>query len=300
MRYYLNALSAMSTNSKIEWTDATWNPVRGCKKVSPGCKRCYAEAFAERFRGVSGHPYQQGFDLRLVPEKLDEPLRWAESRTVFVNSMSDLFQEGVPDDYIEAVCNVMRLATWHTFQVLTKRPEEMKRLLSGKLRWASNLPHVWWGVSVEDKRYGVPRIDVLRRTPAAVRFLSVEPLLEPLGPLDLSDIHWVIVGGESGPGARDLEEDWVLTIQKQCKADRIPFFFKQWGGFPKSRLGRLLLGKTFDDMPTRQAVSPPLHTERREMIAAFTPIIDSWMKSKSPLLISRYSEARSRGKETRA
>ncbi len=290
----------MSDNSKIEWTDATWNPVRGCKKVSPGCKRCYAEAFAERFRGVPGHPYQQGFDVRLVPEKLAEPLHWPEHRTVFVNSMSDLFQEGVPDDFIESVCRVMRLATWHTFQVLTKRSERMRALLSGKLRWAADLEHVWWGVSVEDQQYGVPRIDHLRGTPAVVRFLSVEPLLESIGLLDLTGIHWVIVGGESGPGSRPMKEEWVRAIQKQCRLNRIPFFFKQWGGFPKSRTGRLLRGKTFDSMPRRVTVAAPTQAGRREMIALVTHMQDSWRIFERHSAIQDQAKARRRGQETRA
>src|SRR5947208_11483392 len=172
----------MSQESSIEWTDATWNPVRGCTKISPGCARCYAETFAERFRGVPGHPYEQGFDLRLVPEKLAEPLRWALPKTVFVNSMSDLFHKDVADDYILAVAKVMELANWHTFQVLTKRSERMRDLLSTKLKDAANLPHIWWGVSVENKKHGLPRIDHLREAPAAIRFLSIEPLLEDLGP----------------------------------------------------------------------------------------------------------------------
>src|SRR5262245_33110622 len=175
----------MSDHSSIEWTDATWNPVRGCTKVSPGCAHCYAETFAERFRNVPGHPYEQGFDLRLVPEKLTEPLRWAKSRMVFVNSMSDLFHEDVPDEYIFRVARVMQKANWHTYQVLTKRSRRMRDLLLNDLRFAAELTHVWWGVSVENRRHDLPRIDHLRAAPAAVRFLSVEPLLEELGPLNL-------------------------------------------------------------------------------------------------------------------
>lgn len=170
----------MAQHSEIEWTDASWNPVRGCRKISPGCKHCYAETFAERFRGVKGHPYEQGFDPRLVPEKLAEPLRWGSPKLIFVNSMSDLFQEDVPDDYIIAVAKIMQGANWHTYQVLTKRADRMKRLLKGPLRFVSSLPHIWWGVSVEDRRYGIPRIDHLRTAPAQVRFLSVEPLLEDI------------------------------------------------------------------------------------------------------------------------
>lgn len=242
----------MSATSNIEWTDATWNPVRGCTKISPGCKHCYAETFAERFRGVAGHPYEQGFDLRLVPEKLSEPLRWSAPKTVFVNSMSDLFHEGVPDSYVDRVARVMQLADWHTFQVLTKRAERMRELLSSRLAFAARLPHVWWGVSVENRKHGVPRIDLLRQSPAAVRFLSVEPLLEDLGEIDLEGIGWVIVGGESGLGARPIEKDWVVRIREQCRAANVPFFFKQWGGVRKADAGRQLDGQTYDEMPCRQ------------------------------------------------
>ena len=239
----------MSDRSTIEWTDATWNPVRGCTKVSPGSKNCYAETFAERFRGVPGHPFEQGFDLRLVPEKLDQPLAWRRSRRIFVNSMSDLFQDGVPTDYIARVGEVMHEASWHVFQVLTKRHDRMRELLLGELDWMGELPNVWFGVSVEDKRYGLPRIDALRETPAAVRFLSIEPLLEDLGSLDLRGIDWVIVGGESGPRARPMREEWVVAIRDQCRRQNVAFFFKQWGGARKRETGRALRGRTYDAMP---------------------------------------------------
>jgi protein gp37 len=242
----------MAATSKIEWTDATWNPVRGCTKISPGCKHCYAETFAERFRGVPGHPYEQGFDLRLVPEKLAEPLRWSAPKRVFVNSMSDLFHKDVPDDYIVSVVRVMLMADWHTYQVLTKRSERMRDLLKTKLRFASKRSHIWWGVSVEDRRYGLPRIEHLRKAPARVRFLSVEPLLEGLETINLDGIHWVIVGGESGPGARPLRPEWVTSLRDQCLRARVPFFFKQWGGVQKSRMGRELEGRTHDELPQCQ------------------------------------------------
>lgn len=241
----------MSASSTIEWTDATWNPVRGCTKISPGCKHCYAEAFAERFRGVPGHPYEQGFDLRLVPEKLCEPLRWLTPRMIFVNSMSDLFHDGVPDEYIEAVARVMLRARWHTYQVLTKRSARMADLLRGRLRFAAKCSHIWWGVSVENKQYGLPRLQDLREAPASVRFLSVEPLLEQLGNLDLGGIHWVIVGGESGHGARPLKREWVTAIRDQCESAGVAFFFKQWGGVRKKQAGRELDGQTYDGFPAR-------------------------------------------------
>jgi protein gp37 len=256
----------MSEKSTIEWTDATWNPVRGCTKISPGCKHCYAETFAERFRGVPGHPYEQGFDLRLVPEKLAEPLRWSSPKTVFVNSMSDLFHERVEDDYIEKVVRVMEKANWHTYQVLTKRSERLRDLLSKKLEFAASLDHIWWGVSVEDKKYGVPRIAHLRQSPAAVRFLSIEPLLEDVGKLDLSGIHWVIVGGESGAGARPMMPEWVTNIRRQCRTAKVPFFFKQWGGVRKSETGRELEGRTFDEMPRRASRQIVPRDERRVLI----------------------------------
>jgi protein gp37 len=241
----------MAGKSKIEWTDATWNPVRGCTKISPGCKHCYAQVFAERFRGVPGHPYEQGFDLRLVPEKLEEPLKWKTPRLIFVNSMSDLFQPGVPDEYIVRVAQVMNSAHWHVFQVLTKRSERMRDMLNSKLSFAASTAHIWWGVSVENRRHGLPRVTHLRAADAQVRFLSVEPLLEDLGSLNLSGIHWVIVGGESGPGARPLRKEWVLSVKNQCWKARVPFFFKQWGGVQKSKFGRELNGKTYDQMPAK-------------------------------------------------
>jgi protein gp37 len=245
----------MSLNSHIEWTDATWNPVRGCTKISPGCKHCYAETFAERFRGVKGHPYEQGFDLRLVPEKLTEPFTWRSPKLVFVNSMSDLFQAGVPDEYTEAVSRVMAAADWHTYQVLTKRAQRLRNLLNGKLRFAAGKENIWWGVSVEDRKYGLPRVDHLRQAPAKVRFLSIEPLLEDLGEIELSGITWVIVGGESGPGARPMKREWVISIHRQCRLQGVPFFFKQWGGVRKKQNGRLLDGRTYDEYP-RRAVAP--------------------------------------------
>ncbi len=250
----------MSDNSKIEWTDATWNPVRGCSKISPGCLHCYAETFAERFRGVPNHPFEFGFDLRLVPEKLGDPIRWSKPKKVFVNSMSDLFHESVPDDYIEQVCRVMLAANWHTYQVLTKRADRMAALLRGKLRNAAQASHIWWGVSVENRKQGLPRIDKLRGGKPAVAFLSIEPLLEDLGRFELQGMNWVIVGGESGPGARPLDVAWVRDIRNLCQENGVPFFFKQWGGVRKSATGRELDGKTYDEFPAHIQPRAPLES----------------------------------------
>jgi len=239
----------MSASSKIEWTDSTWNPVRGCTKISSGCLHCYAETFAERFRGVKGHPFEQGFDLRTVPDKLGDPIRWTTPRRIFVNSMSDLFHEDVSDNYIDKVCRVMLAANWHSYQVLTKRADRMNRLLSTKLERAAAASHIWWGVSVENRKHGLPRIDLLRRAGATVAFLSIEPLLEDLGVFDLKGIDWVIVGGESGPGARPIDIAWVRSIREQCRKAGVLFFFKQWGGVRKSTTGRTLDGQTHDDFP---------------------------------------------------
>src|SRR5436309_9184163 len=255
----------MSEHSQIEWTDATWNPVRGCTKITPGCDHCYAETFAERFRGVPGHPYEQGFDLRLVPGKLAEPLRWKTPKMIFVNSMSDLFHQDVPEDYICSVARVMQTANWHPYQVLTKRSERLRDMLQTTLAAAGAEPHIWWGVSVENRKHGLPRIDHLRAAPARVRFLSIEPLLEDLGEINLEGIHWVIVGGESGAGARPLEKAWVISIRDQCERAQVPFFFKQWGGVRKSKAGRELDGKKYDGLPDR--VQPPVLDNARRLAA---------------------------------
>lgn len=257
----------MAVNSKIEWTDTTWNPVRGCTKISPGCKHCYASAFAERFRGVAGHPYEQGFDLRLVPEKLLEPLSWQKASMVFVNSMSDLFHPDIPDAFIVRVAEVMMQAHWHTYQVLTKRSARLQALLNGPLQFATTSRHIWWGVSVEDAKYGKPRIEHLRDSPAVVKFLSVEPLLEDLGKMDLSGLDWVIVGGESGQGARPLKEKWVLNVLRSCRKYDVPFFFKQWGGVNKKKNGRELRGKTYDEFPAIVRRPMPDRAERQGIMA---------------------------------
>jgi protein gp37 len=269
----------MSEHSPIEWTDSTWNPIRGCTRISPGCAHCYAERFSERFRGVPGHPFEQGFDLRLVPEKLAAPLRWREPRRIFVNSMSDLFHEGAPIEYIRLVARVMSLTPWHTYQVLTKRSRRLKDDLTGPLRFAADLENAWWGVSVENRAHGLPRIDHLRNAPGRLHFLSVEPLLEDLGEVDFAGIHWVIVGGESGPGARPLDAEWVRKIRRQCDQAGIPFFFKQWGGFQKTRTGRVLDGRTFDDMPAIRRVEPPAAAVRDRMIAELEAEVRAWKES---------------------
>jgi protein gp37 len=276
----------MSENSKIELTDTTWNPLRGCTKISPGCKHCYAETFAERFRGVPGHPYEQGFDLRLVPEKLSEPFLWSSPRTVFVNSMSDLFQPEVPDSYIEDVVRVMVEANWHTYQVLTKRSQRLRDMLNGPLRFAARHTHIWWGVSVEDKRYGLPRVEHLRKAAAAVRFLSIEPLLEELGSFDISGIHWAIVGGESGRGARPMKQEWVENILRICRDEKVAFFFKQWGGVHKTVLGRRLHRRTYDEMPRLHTNPMPSRHQRRTAATVWDERSTRWVypANTSPLV----------------
>jgi protein gp37 len=236
----------MAQNSTIEWTEATWNPVTGCSKISPGCKNCYAERMAHRLEAMGVHSYRNGFELTLQPHVLTLPLAWRRSRRIFVNSMSDLFHEKVPDAYIREVFSVIRQAAWHQFQVLTKRSPRLVQL-SASLEWPPNL---WMGVSVERTDYRF-RIDDLRRTAAPVRFLSLEPLLGPLPHLNLTGIDWVIVGGESGPHARPMDEAWVRDIRDQCRAAGVAFFFKQWGGTRKKRTGRLLDGRSYDEMPVQ-------------------------------------------------
>ncbi|MBR9977851.1 MAG: phage Gp37/Gp68 family protein [Bacteroidetes bacterium] len=235
----------MSTNSSIEWTESTWNPVTGCSKISTGCRHCYAERMTKRLVAMGQPNYRNGFRVTLHPHVLELPLRLRKPQVIFVNSMSDLFHEDVPPDFIQQVFSVMHRAAHHTFQVLTKRAGRLREL-SAALPWPEN---VWMGVSVESARYK-DRIDALRTVPAAVRFLSLEPLLEDAGELDFDGIDWVIVGGESGPGARPMEEEWVLNIKTQCEAQSVPFFFKQWGGVWKKRAGRMLLGRTWDSMPS--------------------------------------------------
>lgn len=234
----------MAGHSDIEWTEATWNPVTGCTKVSPGCKHCYAERMALRLKAMGQPSYAHGFELTLHERLLDRPLRWKKPRMIFVNSMSDLFHHDVPVEFIQQVFGVMRRAHWHTFQVLTKRSGRLLEL-DPEIDWPTN---VWMGVSVENTDYTF-RIDRLRRTSARTRFLSLEPLLGPLPDLDLSEIDWVIVGGESGPGARPIRKQWVIDIRDQCSIAGVPFFFKQWGGVHRKRNGRELQGRTWDELP---------------------------------------------------
>lgn len=239
--------------TKIEWTDETWNPVTGCVKISPGCKHCYAEKFAERFRDVvmpNGklHVFHGGFDPTLRPTRVLQPLSWKTPRMVFVNSMSDLFGEFVPDAFLASVFDVMRATPQHTYQVLTKRADRLERWTQ-QAPWLAQARHIWLGVSVEDRKYGVPRIDDLRRAVAATRFLSIEPLLEDVGELNLRAVDWVIVGGESGPRARPMKPAWVRSVRDQCARDGVAFFFKQWGGIQKHRTGRMLDGRTWDQFP---------------------------------------------------
>lgn len=232
------------TTSRIEWTESTWNPITGCTKISSGCKNCYAERMALRLQAMGQSNYIDGFQLSLHEHMLERPLEWKKPQLIFVNSMSDLFHEDVPVDFIQKIFDVMRRAYWHNFQVLTKRSERMLEL-SVDIDWP---PNVWMGVSVESSKYKF-RIDHLRRTKAKTKFLSLEPLLGPLSALDVSGIDWVIVGGESGPGARPIEESWVTEIRDQCLLAQVPFFFKQWGGANKKKSGRILQGRTWDQLP---------------------------------------------------
>lgn len=236
----------MGADSAIEWTEATWNPVTGCTKISADCKHCYAERMARRLKAMGQPSYRNGFDLTLQEQALELPIHWKRPQTIFVNSMSDLFHKDVPLAYIRRVFDVMERATWHRFQVLTKRADRMEEL-APDLVWPKN---VWMGVSVEDERV-TWRIDRLRRVPAAVRFLSLEPLIGPLEGLDLTGIHWAIVGGESGPGCRPMQPEWARSIRDQCARQGTFFFFKQWGGINKKAAGRELDGRTYDDMPEK-------------------------------------------------
>ena len=247
----------MASSTQIEWTDSTWNPVTGCTKLTRGCDSCYAERFSERFRGVAGHPFENGFDLTLRPERLQQPLDWRTSRRVFVNSMSDLFHKEVPLWFIDSVFDTMEAADWHVFQVLTKRSSLMARYLRRRYGkdWAPS--HIWLGVSIEDARNTV-RLNHLRSAQASTKFVSFEPLIGPVGRIDLSGIAWVIVGGESGPRARPMLEEWAIEVRDQCKASNVAFFFKQWGGIRPKSGGRRLQGREWNQYPraSRRTISP--------------------------------------------
>ncbi|MFQ6611432.1 MAG: DUF5131 family protein, partial [Fidelibacterota bacterium] len=244
----------MALYSKIEWTEQTWNPTTGCSKVTPGCQNCYAEVMARRLKAMGHKRYQNGFKITLQPDRLSEPLRQKKPSVYFVNSMSDLFHEEVPDNYIKKILDVIKQSSWHTFQILTKRADRMVEFFQ-----SYEVPNnAWLGVTVEDKTFGVPRIDKLKRINSNIRFLSIEPLLENIGELDLSGIHWVIVGGESGQKARPMKRDWVINIKQQCSEQEVAFFFKQWGRWgpdgkkrTKRDNGRLLLGRTWNEVPNR-------------------------------------------------
>ncbi len=234
----------MSTQSSIEWTECTWNPVSGCTKISPGCAHCYAERMAKRLQAMGQYRYRNGFKVTVHPEAIEEPYQWKKPRVVFVNSMSDLFHEDIPANYIQSIFEVMNNTPRHTYQILTKRSERLAEL-APILNWSEN---IWMGVTVENNRY-LHRVDHLRQVEAHIRFLSLEPLLGPLDELNLHRINWVIVGGESGPNARPIKEEWVLTIKNKCIFSDVPFFFKQWGGFNKKKNGRMLEGRQWDELP---------------------------------------------------
>ena len=249
----------MTGTSAIEWTDVTWNPVTGCTKISAGCDRCYAERIAERFRGVRGHPFENGFDLTLRPERLHQPASWRRPRMIFVNSMSDLFHKSVPCDFVDAVFEAMEGADWHVFQVLTKRSSRLRAYVNSRYADNSAPAHIWIGVSVEDGTK-LSRVRHLSDSAAQVRFLSLEPLIGPIKRLKLSGIHWVIVGGESGPGARHMHPDWARQIRNRCVVSGVPFFFKQWGGATPKAGGRLLDGREWNQWPHLYSSTTPLQT----------------------------------------
>jgi protein gp37 len=234
----------LNSKSKIEWTESTWNPVSGCTKISSGCENCYAERMAKRLQAMGTRGYEKGFEVTLHPHALDKPLKMKKPQMIFVNSMSDIFHKDIPDEYIVKIFEVMNKAHWHTFQVLTKRPERLEQI-AHKLKWSDN---IWMGVTVESNNY-IKRVDYLRDMDAKIKFLSIEPLIAPVDKLDYANIDWVIVGGESGYGCREIKKEWVENIQIKCQQQNIPFFFKQWGGVNKKINGRLLNGKTYDDMP---------------------------------------------------
>lgn len=268
----------MADGSAIEWTDATWNPVTGCTKITRGCDNCYAARFSERFRDVPGHPFTTGFDLTLRPERLDQPFMWQRPRRIFVNSMSDLFHKQVPQSFIDQVFKTMEMADWHTFQVLTKRSSLMRDYLGRRYGAEQGPKHIWCGVSIEDAQ-ATNRVEHLRSTRAGVRFLSIEPLIGAVGPIDLTGIDWVIAGGESGPGARPIRLEWVRAIRDQCIEQKVAFFFKQWGGTRPKSGGRELDGREWSDFPPLSKVGGPLMTR--------LPVVGPWAREKLDAL-ARY------------
>ncbi|MBZ0217730.1 MAG: phage Gp37/Gp68 family protein [Fimbriimonadaceae bacterium] len=252
----------MAQSTEIEWTDATWNPVTGCTKIGPGCDNCYAARFAERWRGIKGHPYEQGFDLRLWPNRIEQPLKWRKPRLIFVNSMSDLFHKKVPVEFVDAVFDTMERANHHIYQVLTKRSSLMRRYINQRYHDRPVPDHIWLGVSIENRDY-VSRLEHLRQANATIRFISFEPLLGPIGTIDLDGIAWAIVGGESGPKSRAMDPDWARELRDQCVHQDIAFFFKQWGGARPKSGGRILDGETWDGFPVEK-----LNDKGRRLFAA--------------------------------
>jgi protein gp37 len=248
----------MADKSTIEWTDATWNPVTGCTKISPGCDNCYAERFSERFRGVPRHPFENGFDLTLRPERLSQPFEWKKPRMIFVNSMSDLFHKDIPTSYVSRIFDTMENTDWHIYQVLTKRSSLLCKFVNERYASCKAPPHMWFGVSVENAQ-AVSRISHLQAANASIRFLSIEPLIAPVDKLDLRGIAWVIVGGESGPGARRMDASWAISIRNQCIKAKLAFFFKQWGGRSPKAGGRLLEGREWNEFPSELHPLPQRH-----------------------------------------
>lgn len=255
----------MTQYTQIEWTDATWNPTTGCTKISPGCDHCYAERIAERFRGVVGHPYERGFDLTLRPERLTQPLKWKSSKMIFVNSMSDLFHKAVPENFIDKIFEIMEQADWHVFQILTKRSSKLKSYVNRRYSNGAAPAHIWMGVSIEDGNR-LSRLQHLRATNAAIKFLSLEPLIGRIGYLDLRGISWVIVGGESGLGHRPINPEWVREIRDQCNAGDTAFFFKQWGGQKPKSGGRELDGIEWNQYPAMPRQKGPFGRFARQII----------------------------------
>ena len=256
----------MASSTEIEWTDATWNPVTGCTKISAGCDNCYAARFSERFRGVPGHPFETGFDLTLRPERVLQPLGWKTPRMIFVNSMSDLFHKKIPKSYIARVFDTMEQADWHIYQVLTKRSSLLQKFINERYKTRRAPAHIWLGVSVENEQ-ATSRIAHLQKASASVRFLSVEPLIAPVGKLNLKGIDWVIVGGESGPRARPMDARWAIDIRNQCRKAKVAFFFKQWGGRSPKSGGRLLGGREWNEFPANLLAISAWRSERAEAAA---------------------------------